>query len=177
MLDKAKSLTTLPAVDPALVANRRFLILHTRWNDAIVNALRDGALNTLTGKYGVPRANIDIVTVPGSYELPFATQSLLQQAKAKHSPYAAAIPIGVLIKGSTMHFEYICDAVSQGLMKVGLEERTPVIFGVLTCLTDEQAHLRAGIPVGDDKGHNHGIDWAAAAVEMALLDSGNAKIE
>lgn len=63
-----------------------------------------------------------------------------------------------------MHFEYICDAVSHGLMRVGLDTGVPVIFGVLTCLTEEQAFQRAGIVPG---GHNHGEDWGSAAVEMA----------
>lgn len=68
-----------------------------------------------------------------------------------------------------MHFEYISDAVSHGLMRIGLDTNVPVIFGVLTCLTEEQALERAGVGKGENKGHNHGIDWAAAAVEMALL--------
>jgi 6,7-dimethyl-8-ribityllumazine synthase len=81
-------------------------------------------------------------------------------------PFDAVIAIGVLIKGSTMHFEYICDAVSHGLMKVQLESNTPVIFGVLTALTEDQALERAGIGKGEDKGHNHGEDWGLAAIEM-----------
>jgi 6,7-dimethyl-8-ribityllumazine synthase len=80
--------------------------------------------------------------------------------------FDAVIAIGVLIKGSTMHFEYISDAVTHGLMKVQLDSGIPVIFGVLTALTDEQALERAGIASGSNKGHNHGIDWASAAVEM-----------
>ncbi|KAJ2723666.1 lumazine synthase [Coemansia sp. Benny D115] len=87
----------------------------------------------------------------------------------KLGPFDAAICIGVLIKGSTMHFEYIADAVSHGLMRVGLDTGVPTVFGVLTCLTDEQAMQRAGIGRGEDKGHNHGTDWGSAAVEMALL--------
>ncbi|KIY50769.1 Lumazine synthase [Fistulina hepatica ATCC 64428] len=82
------------------------------------------------------------------------------------SAFDAVIAIGVLIKGVTMHFEYISDTVSHGLMKVQLETGTPVIFGVLTALTDEQAEQRAGL--GDGKVHNHGEDWGAAAIEMAV---------
>jgi 6,7-dimethyl-8-ribityllumazine synthase len=82
-------------------------------------------------------------------------------------PFDAVIAIGVLIKGSTMHFEYICDAVSQGLMRVQLDTGVPVIFGVLTALNDDQALDRAGIGRGPNgKGHNHGEDWGLAAVEM-----------
>lgn len=82
-------------------------------------------------------------------------------------PFDAVIAIGVLIKGSTMHFEYICDSVSHALMRVQLDTGVPVIFGVLTALNDDQALERAGIGRGESKGHNHGEDWAAAAVEMA----------
>lgn len=84
-----------------------------------------------------------------------------------HQPFDAVIAIGVLIKGSTMHFEYICESVSHALMRVQLDTGVPVIFGVLTALTDDQALERAGIGRGANKGHNHGEDWALAAVEMA----------
>ncbi|KAJ6563223.1 dimethylribityllumazine synthase [Mycena sp. CBHHK59/15] len=80
-----------------------------------------------------------------------------------NEPLDAVIAIGVLIKGATMHFEYICDAVSHALMKVQLDSGVPVIFGVLTALTDEQALDRAGLT---PTGHNHGDDWGLAAVEM-----------
>ncbi|KAJ1933390.1 lumazine synthase, partial [Linderina pennispora] len=101
-----------------------------------------------------------------------STQTPSSQAaaeSAKSGPFDAVICIGVLIKGSTMHFEYIADAVSHGIMRVGLDTGVPAVFGVLTCLTDEQAMQRAGIGRGEDKGHNHGLDWGSAAVEMALL--------
>ncbi|KZS90039.1 Lumazine synthase [Sistotremastrum niveocremeum HHB9708] len=83
-------------------------------------------------------------------------------------PFDAVIAVGVLIKGSTMHFEYICDSVSHGLMKVQLDSGVPVIFGVLTALTDDQALERAGLGRGENKGHNHGEDWGLAAVEMGV---------
>lgn len=86
---------------------------------------------------------------------------------ASNAPFDAVIAIGVLIKGKTMHFEYICDAVSHALMKTQMETGVPVIFGVLTVLEEEQALVRAGIGRGVEKGHNHGEDWGAAAVEMA----------
>ena len=79
--------------------------------------------------------------------------------------FDAAISIGVLIKGETMHFEYISESVSHGLMRVGLDTGVPVIFGVLTVLTEPQAEARSGL-IPD--GHNHGNDWAAAAVELGL---------
>jgi 6,7-dimethyl-8-ribityllumazine synthase len=83
-------------------------------------------------------------------------------------PFDAVIAIGVLIKGSTMHFEYICDAVSHALMKLQMDSGVPVIFGVLTALTDDQALERAGLGRGENKGHNHGEDWGLAAVEMGV---------
>ena len=82
-------------------------------------------------------------------------------------PFDAVIAIGVLIKGATMHFEYISQSVSQALMRVQLDTRVPIIFGVLTALTEEQALERAGIGRGAIKGHNHGEDWGSAAIEMA----------
>ena len=80
-------------------------------------------------------------------------------------PFSAAIAIGVLIKGSTQHFEYISESVSHGLMRVQLDTGVPVVYGVLNCNTDEQALVRAGVGKG---GHNHGEDWGAAAVELAV---------
>ena len=113
--------------------------------------------------------------------------------KSANRPYDVLIAIGVLIKGSTMHFEYIADAVSHGLMKTQNETGTPVIFGVLTCLTDEQAFQRAGMSTENpDKNHNHGDvrrplpccaryraltilsltqDWGTAAVELAVKNA------
>ncbi|KAI8897063.1 6,7-dimethyl-8-ribityllumazine synthase [Globomyces pollinis-pini] len=143
----------------------RILIVHTRWNNVVVDSLVDGAITTLL-KNSVKKENIVVHNVPGAYELPFATQSLLSAAANTQTPFHACISIGVLIKGSTMHFEYIADAVSHGLMRVGLDLKIPVIFGVLTCLNDKQALQRAG--KGEDS-HNHGIDWGTTAIEMALL--------
>jgi 6,7-dimethyl-8-ribityllumazine synthase len=89
----------------------------------------------------------------------------------KKEPFDAIIAIGALIKGSTMHFEYIADAVSHGLMKVQLEQNVPIIFGLLTLLTEEQGLERAGIDEAG-KGHNHGEDWGHAAVELGVKRKG-----
>ena len=80
--------------------------------------------------------------------------------------YDAIIPIGVLIKGSTMHFEYISEAVSKGLMDLCIQSKTPILYGVLNCLSIDQAKERAGLT---PKGINHGYDWGSGAVRMALL--------
>ena len=92
-------------------------------------------------------------------------------AAASKAPFDAIIAIGALIKGSTMHFEYISDAVSHGLMKVQLDTGCPVVFGLLTLLTEEQGLERAGIDAAG-KGHNHGEDWGAAAVELGVKRKG-----
>lgn len=88
-------------------------------------------------------------------------------ASTQNRPFDAVIAIGVLIKGATMHFEYISESVSQALMHVQIKTDVPVIFGVLTTLNEEQALERAGIGRPGSKGHNHGEDWGSAAVEMA----------
>jgi 6,7-dimethyl-8-ribityllumazine synthase len=87
-------------------------------------------------------------------------------ANPHHRPFDAVIAIGVLIKGATMHFEYICESVSHALMRIQLDTGVPVIFGVLTALSEEQALERAGLG-SSNKAHNHGEDWGTAAVEMA----------
>ncbi|MCJ1438881.1 hypothetical protein MMC27_008271 [Xylographa pallens] len=154
----------------------RIAIVHARWNTPIISALVSGCLNTLLS-LGVKPHHITTESVPGSYELPFAVQSLLDTTPKPflHPPSAAdplfdaIIAIGVLIKGETMHFEYIADAVSHGLMRVQLDTGVPVVFGLLTVLTEEQALVRAGVQGG---GHNHGEDWGAAAVEMGVKRRG-----
>merc|ERR1712087_169767 len=109
---------------------------------------------------GVQDENIFETEVPGAYELPLAARFL-----ALSGTVDAIITTGVLIKGDTLHFEYICEAVSSGIMSVGLQTSTPVIFGVLTCLDEDQVIKRS---TGDN---NHGESWGMTAVEMALLRS------
>ncbi|KAK0733347.1 6,7-dimethyl-8-ribityllumazine synthase [Lasiosphaeria miniovina] len=172
----------------------RIGIVHARWNETIIEPLLAGTKAKLL-ESGVSEANIVVQTVPGSWELPIAVQRLysasqvqsssagsgstagdllgssttdltpLPAAGASTGPFDALIAIGVLIKGETMHFEYISESVSQGLMRVSLDTGVPVIFGVLTVLNDDQARARAGILDGS---HNHGEDWGLAAVEMAV---------
>lgn len=139
-------------------------ILHARWNSEIIESLVAGAVSKLK-LLGVKAENIVIETVPGSFELPFATKRFVEQQKKRGTPLDSVIPIGVLIKGSTAHFEYISDATTKELMFLQKVIDTPIIFGVLTCYTIEQAESRAGV---NGKGHNHGEDWGAAAVEMPI---------
>ncbi|KAJ5162846.1 6-7-dimethyl-8-ribityllumazine synthase [Penicillium coprophilum] len=172
----------------------RVAIVHARWNTVIIEQLVSGAKKNLLAA-GVKAENITVQTVPGSYELPLAVQRLYaaSQLQANSSgegisatdllasptevsgstestsskkPFDAIIAIGVLIKGATMHFEYIADAVSHGLMRVQLDSGVPVIFGLLTVLTEQQGLERAGL--GNSGMHNHGEDWGSAAVELGL---------
>eukprot|EP01083_Nonionella_stella_P059373 155336_1 len=132
-------------------------IIRTRWNDVHVTNLVDGAKRALK-ECNVEEDNIFETEVPGSFELPLAAKLL-----ALSGTVDAIICAGVLIKGDTMHFEYICDATSKGLMNVGIQTNLPVVFGVLTCLDEQQVIKRS---TGDS---NHGYDWGKTAVEMALL--------
>ncbi|KAJ3345533.1 hypothetical protein HDU83_003951 [Entophlyctis luteolus] len=160
-----KGLSPSSKLSAASGADLTVLIVHTRWNTAVVDALTIGTIAQLRA-LGVLDKNITVLDVPGAFELPFAAKSLIAKKK-----YDAVIAIGVLIKGDTMHFEYIADATTQGLMRVGLDSGVPVVFGVLTCMNEEQALLRAGIGGSDGRsGHNHGTHWGSAAVEMALLN-------
>ncbi|AQZ11765.1 RIB4 (YOL143C) [Zygosaccharomyces parabailii] len=146
-------------------AHLRVGIVHARWNAVVIEALVNGAIKKLRSM-GVEEKNIILESVPGSYELPWGSKRLIDRQKKQGEPLDVIISIGTLIKGSTMHFEYIADAVTKALMGLQDKVEIPVIFGLLTCMTEEQAFARAGIDEGHTM-HNHGEDWGAAAVEMA----------
>mmetsp|Transcript_77357 Transcript_77357/g.160803 ORF Transcript_77357/g.160803 Transcript_77357/m.160803 type:complete len:176 (+) Transcript_77357:83-610(+) len=133
-------------------------IVSARWNKPVCEALVNAAKEAMGT---VKVQDITVEYVAGAYELPFAAQVLLATKK-----YDGVICIGCLIKGETMHFEYICEAVSQGIMRLNLDWKTPVIYGVLTVLNEEQAKARAGL-AGD--GHNSGKEWGITLVESILL--------
>lgn len=136
----------------------------------------DGAVKKLSS-FGVKSSNITIESVPGSFELPFGAKILHQQGLTEKRPFDVIIAIGTLIKGDTVHFEYISEVTSHGLMNLQAELHVPVVFGVLTCLSEDQALSRAGLL---ENGHNHGEDWGAAAVEMATkwrLATGKFKLD
>ncbi|PIR74745.1 MAG: 6,7-dimethyl-8-ribityllumazine synthase [Candidatus Magasanikbacteria bacterium CG10_big_fil_rev_8_21_14_0_10_47_10] len=132
-------------------------IVVARWNSVLTYSLRDGAIQGLKDS-GVLDDNIVVLEVPGSYEVVFGAKHLIETKKVD-----AVICLGVLVKGETMHFEYISDAVTQGIMDLNTTTGIPVIYGVLNCLTEQQAEARA---TGDN---NHGYWWGKSAVEMALL--------
>lgn len=113
---------------------------------------------------GQVQASSNVSDLMGASSLLEGSTDAPSTSASSKKPFDAVIGIGVLIKGSTMHFEYISESACQGLMRVGIDTNTPVILGVLTCLTEEQALQRSGI--GKDA-HNHGEDWGRAAVEMA----------
>ena len=105
----------------------------------------------------------------GTSTVSSVTKGIAPAANSGASSLDAVIAIGVLIKGETMHFEYISDAVSHGLMRVQLDFQLPLVFGVLTLLDEQQGMARAGLSTtGENKDHNHGEDWAHAAVELGL---------
>lgn len=138
--------------------NDRFCIIVSRFNDFIVSKLLEGAKDELL-RHGVTEGNIDIVKVPGAFEIPVIASKL-----ANKGVYKAIITLGAVIKGSTAHFDYVCSEVSKGVAQVSLQSGTPVIFGVLTTDNIEQAIERAGTKAG-----NKGSDAAKSAIEMANL--------
>lgn len=129
-----------------------------RFNEFITNKLLDGALDTLQ-RHGVSPENIDTAWVPGAFELPFAADKLAQSGK-----YDAVITLGTVIRGATPHFDYVCNEAAKGIAAISLKTGKPVIFGVLTTETIEQAIERAGTKAG-----NKGSESASAAIEMANL--------
>jgi len=138
----------------------RIGVLRTRWNDEHVSNLVDG-IKAGAKECKVEEENIFVKEVPGAYELPYAAKLL-----AMSGTVDAIICCGVLIKGDTFHFEYISDAVSKGIMNINISTMTPVVYGVLNCLDEDQVKSRSS---NEDGGHNHGEDWGKTAVEMALM--------
>lgn len=167
--------------------------MHARWNTTVIEALVSGArseleahgvrpdnitIQSVPGSYELPYAVQKVYaasTVQSSTSGAVSATDLLSSMSAtdltsssaaqtaSSKPFDAIIAIGVLIKGESMHFEYISDAVSHGLMRVQLDSGVPVVFGLLTALTEDQALVRAGL---QGSGHNHGRDWGSAAVEL-----------
>lgn len=139
----------------------RIGIIRTTWNDEIVSELHTRCLHALRDA-GVRTVDSISIEVPGAFELPLAAQYLIKKKKVD-----AVVALGCLIKGETMHFEYICDSVSHGLQRVALDTGRPVVFGVLCCLTEVQAKARASRERKD-----HGYEWGQTAVEMVRVLKG-----
>lgn len=142
----------MPAIDASDV---RLAIVASTWHDTICNALLDGAVRTAKDS-GVVEPTV--VRVLGAIEIPVVAQALA----AKHD---AVVALGVVIRGQTPHFDYVCDAVTQGLTRVSLDESTPVANGVLTVDDEQQAIDRAGLPGSSE---DKGAQAAAAALSTAV---------
>jgi 6,7-dimethyl-8-ribityllumazine synthase len=136
----------------------KFCVLAARFNDRIVEDLVRGALDALR-RHGVADSAVDLVRVPGAFELPLAAKKA-----ARTRQYDGLVALGVVIRGATPHFDYVCSECAAGLSRVSLEFELPVGFGVLTCDTVDQAVERAGVKHG-----NKGADAALAAMEMVSL--------
>jgi 6,7-dimethyl-8-ribityllumazine synthase len=136
-------------------------IAASRFNEFIVSKLISGAEDGLL-RHGAEDGDIDLVWVPGAFELPFAAKQMAASGK-----YDAVICLGAVIRGSTSHYDLVCAEVSKGIANVGLNGQIPVIFGVLTTDSIEQAIERAGTKSG-----NKGFDAAISAIEMANLMKG-----
>ncbi len=136
----------------------KWALVVARFNEFITSKLVGGAVDALV-RHGATDENIDVVWVPGSFEIPMMAKRLAESGK-----YAAVVCLGAVIRGGTPHFEYIASEVSKGVAQVALASETPVAFGVLTTDTIEQAVERAGTKAG-----NKGADAAAAAIEMVDL--------
>jgi 6,7-dimethyl-8-ribityllumazine synthase len=137
---------------------RRFAVVASRFNHEITERLVDGALDALV-RHGAAVADVDVVWVPGAWELPAAVRRLLTSER-----YDALVAVGAVIRGDTPHFDYVAGESSHGLRSASAEFDVPIGFGLLTCDTVEQARARAG----GDHG-NKGWDAALAALEMADL--------
>jgi 6,7-dimethyl-8-ribityllumazine synthase len=137
---------------------KTFGIVASRFNDFIVKALLDGALDAIR-RHGGDASAVDVAWVPGSYEIPVAAREMALSGR-----YDAVICLGAVIRGATAHFDYVAGGASGGISSIALETGTPVIFGVITTDTIEQAIERAGTKAG-----NKGFEAAASAIEMANL--------
>ena len=145
---------------PSGAAGSRWAIVVSRFNGAITDALFQGAVDALL-EAGARPEHIRAVTVPGAVEIPLAAQEL-----AHSSHYAGIVALGCVIRGETAHFDYVCSATTDGVLRVQLDQKVPVGFGLVTCDTVEQAQARAQTTPG---GHNVGRDAARAALELAGL--------
>lgn len=139
-------------------ARKRFAIIVSRFNELITKKLLEGALDRLV-RHGVKEEAIDVVWVPGSFEIPLAAKKMAQSKK-----YDALICLGAIIKGDTPHFEYIASAAAKGIAQAALDSGVPIEFGIITAETLEQVIERAGIKRG-----NKGAQAAESAIEMANL--------
>ncbi len=136
----------------------RFALISSRWNDFITSRLVEGALDALD-RLGAAEKSVEVYTVPGSFEIPLLALKLASSGK-----YDAVICLGTIIRGQTPHFEYIAGEVTKGIAQAGMQTGVPVVYGIVTADTLEQAIDRAGAKQG-----NKGFEAAMSAVELVNL--------
>lgn len=136
---------------------QRWAIVVSRFNQRVTDRLLEGALDQLI-RHGVPAESVDIFWVPGAFEIPGMVKRVMRRR------YAAVVALGAVIRGETPHFEYLAAATASALADLARNGETPVVFGVLTCNSEEEADARA-----DGKAGNKGAEAALAAIEMADL--------
>jgi len=141
-----------------LARGKKFGIIVSRFNEFISSRILEGSIDTLV-RQGADEKSIDVAWTPGSFEIPYIAKRMAVTKK-----YDAIVCLGVILRGSTPHFDYVASEASKGIAKVSMEEKTPCIFGVITADNLEQAIERAGT-----KGGNKGRDAALSAIEMANL--------
>lgn len=146
-----------PSIDLRSPPGARYAVVASRWNAAIVDALVDGARRAFA-EHGVADVALDVVRVPGAWELPVLAQRLAASRK-----YAAIVALGCVVRGDTRHFEHVADECARGLMRVALDSGVPVLNGVLAVEDEADARARAGGVRG-----NKGADVALSAIEMAM---------
>lgn len=141
-----------------IAGEERYAIVVARFNDLVTRRLLDGSLDAFR-RHGVPDGHVTVVWVPGSFEIPIVAAQL-----AKSGKYAGVCCLGAVIQGQTSHHEYINQQMAAGILRAGCDSGVPVLFGVLTCESMDQALDRAGGKAG-----NKGSEAALAAIEMADL--------
>ena len=159
MSSALKNLSDFSTANLPDVSKKRFAIVVAEWNTEVTGALYTGAFETLL-KYGVQESNIMSVQVPGSFELSLGAQKMAEKANID-----AVICLGCVIQGETRHFDFICQAVADGITNVSLKYNKPVIFGVLTPNNQDQAMDRAG-----GKHGNKGDEAAITAIKMLAIN-------
>lgn len=152
-------MSIMKTLEGKLVAeNMKVGIVASRFNEFIVNKLVSGAVDGLV-RHNVKEDDISLAWVPGAFEIPLAAQKMANSGK-----YDAVICVGAVIRGATSHYDYVCNEVSKGIAQVSMNSGIPVLFGILTTDTIEQAIERAGTKAG-----NKGYDCALSAIEMVNL--------
>lgn len=162
MATASKNLSSYNEKDIPDASGFTFVVIVSEWNAEITYALKEGCTQTLL-KHGVKNENIKVIHVPGSFELPVAASIYLSKQNNGKMPNAV-ICLGSVIRGETPHFDYVCQAVSQGIKDVAIKYNIPVIFGVLTDNNWQQAKDRSG-----GKHGNKGVEAALTAIKMAHL--------